>query len=407
MYGLWVTWRQMRGGRGYFGITASFAMFGMILGVASLVVAMAVVSGYETTLKKSIVDVVGHVIVSKRGAAIGDVISFTEKIKTVVGSHLKMTPFVVVEAVLARKGQLSGVIVEGVERQTVAEVLKLEKRIIQGKFDLEVIHDIPGVLLGRGLVKRFDLKLGDEFKVVMPQSDPYDATQFRPRVRRFRLTGVLDLGRYDYDNRYIVADLKAAQELAEIGDQVMGVRLRLPEDDQARPVAAKLAEDLGFPYWTRDWTDLNRNLFEAIKWERWIIFLVISVMIIAAAFNVSSTLYFSVLKRFADISVLKTIGASQSFILRLFAQQGLIIGVVGSFLGLLLGLLACYAFSFAQGQWNILPAEVYTLTSIEVEVRGTDVLAVFAASLLICFLSTLAPALRGARLKPVEGLRYE
>lgn len=405
MYQLWVVWRLMKSSRHFWSLTTILSLVGMMLGVASLVVAMSVVSGYETTLKHTVIDVVGHLLVMKRGEE--DQRAALQEIKPYVVGLKASTPFLYSEAVLAHEGQISGVIVEGVEEETVHEVLNLKGRLIAGEFDLSSKDGISGALIGKALMKKHDLKLGDVFRVVTPIAEEFDPSHFRPHMERLYVAGVLDLGRHDYDSRYVITDLAVAQAFAQVGDRVSGYRLRLENDKDTRQSSLQILNALGYSYWTRDWQEVNRNLFEAVRLEKVVIFFVLLIMVVAASFNISSTLFVSVVQKFHDISVLKTLGASPGLILRIFTLQGLLIGFIGSLLGLALGLLACYMFLFAQDKWGLISGEIYKLDKIYVELRWLDLAAIFFASLLICFVTTLAPALRGAKLPPVEGLRYE
>lgn len=380
----------------------------MVIGVASLVVAMAVVSGFETTLKNSVIDSVGHVLVMKRGGPLTDDETFLKEVRDQVPAIIAETPFVYLEAVVAHNKKLSGVVVQGVDPDTYERVLRLKQRLREGEFAFGPREDgIQAGLVGKGLAKKFGLKIGDVFKAVMPVAKEYDNASFRPRLKKFYVRGILDLGRHDWNQRFVLTHIRAAQDFAQIGDQVMGYRLRLDKDEKAKEAAFVLSQRLGHAFWTRDWEDVNRNLFEAVKLEKVVIFFVLLIMVIAACFNISSTLFVSVLRRFGDISILKTLGANRGFVVKLFTAQGLLIGFIGSLIGVVLGVALCYGFVYAEQKWGLLPGEVYKLERVDVEFRWTDISAIFAASLFICFLATLAPARRGAKLAPVEGLRYE
>lgn len=381
------------------------SLVGVMIGVGSLVVAMAVVSGYESTLKRTIIDLVGHVLVMNRPQSAASEKETMDQIRPLVKDLQAYTPFVYLEAVLAKGGKLNGVIVEGIDPKSAPKVVRIHERVIAGHFDLAEKDGIRAALLGKGLVQKFQLKLGDVFSLVVPISQGTGG--FRPKLMRFYLAGVVDLGRHDYDTRYVLTDLSSAQELGQIGKRVSGYRLRLARAEDAAQASFRISNELGFGYWAKDWQDANRNLFEAVKIEKVVIFFVLLVLIIAAAFNVSSTLFVNVVKRFHDISVMKTLGASEKRIRNVFILQGLALGGAGSLFGLGLGLLACYGFVWAQSRFGILPSEVYKLNHIEVEIRGMDLLLIIFATLIICLCATLPPARKGAKLKPVEGLRYE
>ncbi|MBK7844471.1 MAG: ABC transporter permease [Bdellovibrionales bacterium] len=408
MYQLWLVWKFFRSGQKFLNLTTILSIFGLVIGVASMVVAMAVVSGFETTLKNSVIDSVGHVLVMKRGSPINDRKEFLDQIHN-TSSHIKAeTPFVYLEAVIAHQKKVAGVVVQGIDPATYENVLRLKNRIVGGEFAFGVnAEGVDGALVGRGLAESFHLSVGDVFRVVIPLSGEFDNSSIHPRLKKFFVRGILDLGRHDWNQRFVLTQLSAAQDFAQIGDQIMGYRLKLDDDDKAKEVAFALSQTLGHSYWTRDWEDVNRNLFEAVKLEKLVIFFVLLIMVIAACFNISSTLFVSVMRRFGDISILKTLGATQKFLVKLFTIQGLLIGGIGALMGLLLGAALSFGFLYAEKRWGLLPGEVYKLERVDIEFRLTDLSAIFGVSMLICYLATLAPARRGAKLPPVEGLRYD
>lgn len=378
----------------------------MAIGVASLVVSMAVFSGYVSTLEKTVQDAVGHLLVLKRGSA--DQQQMLRDIEPVVKGKVAETPFVYAEAILAHKGKISGVLIEGIEEATVNKVLNLKDRVIAGTMDLTPERpDQPKVLIGKGIAHRFDLKVGDVFRIVVPLSKEFQASSFRPKLGAFKVAGVVNFGRHDFDSRYVVMPIATVQEFVELGKRITGYRLRLTDPYQARAMAMEIANRFGADYWARDWLEVNRNLFEAARLEKAVLFFVLMILVVAAAFNIANTLFISVVQRYRDISVLKTLGAPDRMIRRIFTAQGLIVGAVGAGMGIAVGLWLCRVFEWAQVRFQIIPAEVYKLDHIQLEVRTLDLVLVVGASLLVCFVATLVPSRRGSRISPVEGLRYE
>ena len=401
-------WKYMGGVRHIFSMTTFLSILGMALGVASLVVAMAVVSGFETTLKRSVIDVVGHVIVYKERRGISDVDALIGRIKKDISGVEAYTPFLMAEGVMAHQKKIAGVLLQGLDSGTVFDVLRIEKRLIKGKFDFTKDEDgIAGAVVGKGIAQKFSLKVGDRFKVVLPNLKVGDLTVGSRKLVTLNVRGVVDLGRHDYDSKTVFTDLLTVQEFSQSQKNVTGLRLRLSSDHIAGQKRFEIINKLGSPYWASDWHDFNRNLFEAARLEKIIIFFVLLVMIVAACVNITSTLFVSVVQKFRDISVLKTLGASRFFVAQIFSLQGLLIGIIGCGLGMLIGFGACYGFMYMQEYWGVVPGEVYKLNRIEVEFRLWDFVSIFVASVGICFLSTLAPAWRGAKLNAVEGLRYD
>lgn len=390
-----------------FGGSAPLALLGLVLGVAALVASMAVMSGFENTLKTAMAEVSGHAQVVKRSRFPDDWKELEDRIRKAEPTLVSTSRFVFIEAVLANKGQISGVLIQGVDTQRVNEVLNFKRRIVSGTDDLNVASDVPLALVGKNLAKKMNLNVGDTFRVVVPVADSVDPSKFQRRVGAFKVQGILDLGKHDWNERFILSDLKATQDLADIGDRYSGLLLKFQDVDHAREAAFNLSGVLGAPYWVRDWRDANENLFEAINVERPGIFFVVLVITIVAAFNVSATLFVNVVRRFKDIAILKTVGLSQKDIMKIFVCQGLFMGLVGLVLGFALGIGIAYLFEFMQGRLSLISGEVYRLENIELQIRFVDGVAICIATLVICLIATIAPARRGAKLEPVEGLRSE
>ncbi|AFY01176.1 ABC transporter permease [Bdellovibrio bacteriovorus] len=403
----WLSWRLLFSRKTMFGGSAPLALLGLVLGVAALVASMAVMSGFENTLKTAMAEVSGHAQVVKRSRFPDDWKELEERIRKAEPTLVNTSRFVFIEAVLANKGQISGVLIQGVDTQRVNEVLNFKRRIVSGTDDLNVASDVPLALVGKNLAKKMNLSVGETFRVVVPVADSVDPSKFQRRVGAFKVQGILDLGKHDWNERFILSDLKATQELADIGGRYSGLLLKFQDVDHARDAAFNLSAVLGSPYWVRDWRDANENLFEAINVERPGIFFVVLVITIVAAFNVSATLFVNVVRRFKDIAILKTVGLSQKDIMKIFVCQGLFMGLVGLVLGFVLGIGIAYLFEFMQGRLSLISGEVYRLENIELQIRFIDGVAICIATLVICLIATIAPARRGAKLEPVEGLRSE
>lgn len=403
----YLAFRYLGSVRRFFNLSTSLSVLGMVIGVSSLVVSMAVFSGYVSTLEQTVQDAVGHLLVGKRGSA--DQEQMLEEIQPLVTGLVARTPFVYSEAILAHQGKVGGVLIEGIEAETFHKVLNLKPRLISGSLDLTEGSDpeAPKVLIGKRIAQKYGLKVGDVFRLVVPLNNEFDSGSFRPKLGRFTVAGVINFGRYDFDARYVMMDLQVVQEFVEIGKKITGYRLRLEDPYKARAVAYEIATRFPSAYWSKDWQDVNRNLFEAAKLEKAVLFFVLMILVVAAAFNIANTLFISVVQRYRDISVLKTMGAPDAMIRQIFAAQGLIVGAVGAVLGIIVGLLLCQFLEWLLVAYDIIPAEVYKLDRIDLDVRGSDLLAILVVSLFICFIATLVPSRRGARITPVEGLRYE
>jgi lipoprotein-releasing system permease protein len=384
-----------------FGGSAPLSFMGLILGVAALVVSMAVMSGYAETLKSVMIDVTGDLQVVKRGKLGENWQSFAAKL-TAQDNHIVLAmPFGFAEAVLARKGQVSGVLLQGVEEANFAQVLKISKRVKSGS--LNITGDHVGV--GIGLAKKYKLTPGDKLYLVVPLATPFEASGFKRQSREFTVSSIIDFGKNDWNERLVLGNLKSLQELTEIGDRYTGIILKISDSDLAQEISENLIEKLGPGYSVMTWYDVNRNIFEAVSIERVVIFFVVLMTVIIAAFNISSTLYLFIRQRYSDIAILKSLGLSPKKIQLLFLSQGLIVGNIGTIVGIILGYIFCFGFMYLQERYALISGSVYKLDKIYTEIRFLDLFAIYLTTLTICMIACFFPARKGSRLEVIEGLR--
>lgn len=419
MFHLWLTFRFVTSGRRLLSMASVLSLIGMTIGVACLTVAMGVVAGFEATLTRSVQDVYGHILVLRRSSrTLEPVESFFAQVREIVPEAVAYTPVLDVKALLAHGQRITYIALQGVEPETIDSVLNIRSRVIRGEFSLgregQPSGDsgadpdgAPRALIGKGIARKFGLAPGDRFKIVIPKPAREDSTGFSPNVRELAVAGVLDLGKNDYDEHFVVTDLASAQSMAEVRGGISGVRVRLTDPALAKAAALKLERDLGPGYFAASWYDVNENLFEAIRYERPVLFLVLLVMIIAASFNISSNLFVSVLRKYSDISILRAMGFGRLDVMKVFTIHGMILGVIGTVAGVLLGLALGGLFVWAQTRWVLMPADVYKIDHVGVVFRPMDLIMIVGASMLVSLGSTILPAFRGARLDPVEGLQYE
>ena len=405
---LWLVSRFMKKGREqrHLGLTLTtlLSLTGLILGVGTLALTMSIVNGVDVILKSAVIDLYGHVQVLRSGGGLSDPERLKAQIQNIVSVPFAATPFLQVEALIAGRSGVLGVSVQGVDPQSVHDVLRFKSRLIEGVSDFQG-DSAPGALVGKELAKRFGLKIGQTFQMVVAKSNLKSATGFSPRSQSFVLKGVMDFGKYEFNARTVMTSSEAAQNLAGIGKFFSGLRLRFARDDQARDEAYKLSQGLGYGFWVKDWYEVNENYFSAVEIEKRAIFLVLLLMVVVASLNVSSTMLINVLNRYSDIATLKTLGATEKQITVVFLGHGLALGLVGTCLGVLLGLVV----AFVVSHWSLvhIPADVYKFDRLPMDVRWSDMGVIFFTSMLICAFASWLPARRGAKLRPVEGLRYE
>ncbi len=367
---------------------------------------MAGFSGFTESLKSSIIDVSGDINILKRGGWVENSTELEKEIREISPEVTDVLAFTQTEVLVAHKGKLNAVIMQGIEWEKAAKMPELKKRMIS------VIKpgdapELSPIYIGKVVAERLKLNVGDSFKAILPRVSKASATRISPKVENFYVEAILDFGKYDFNERVVVAGLKVVQELTGSGDKIRGFRLRLRDSDLSSDVAERLQEKLGWDYSIRDWTMVNRSLFRAIEYEKMVLFFVMLIMVIAAFFNVSTTLFLGVLRRYSQISVMRALGLKSRDIIVLFCLHGLALGVCGLALGLTLGFLFSWGFEVLQKVYPIMPEEVYRMSNFSVQLQLNDIIWVIVATLVICFLSTLAPAFRGAKLSPVEGLKYE
>lgn len=397
----WIASRLLFSRQVLFGGSAPLSFLGLVLGVAALVVSMAVMSGYIETLKTAMTDITGDLQVVKHGKLVENWDSFSKDLKAKEPRIESMMRFGYAQAVLARKGQVSEVLFQGVEEAEFKNILKIDKRITQGR--LQLGPDQIGV--GVGLSKKYNLQVGEKIYLVVPLATPFGASGFKRQSKEFTVTSIIDFGKNDWNQRLVLGDLKSLQTLTEIGDRFTGVFIRLQNRDVASLAAENLMEHLGPGFSVMTWYDVNRNIFEAVVIERAVIFLVVLLIVIVAAFNISSTLYVFIRQKYSDIAILKTLGLSQKKIRMIFLSQGLIVGAMGTLIGIILGYILCYAFMYIQGRYSLISGSVYKIDKIFTEVRFIDLFAICITTQFICLIATYFPAYKGSQLEVVEGLK--
>ena len=386
--------------------TPLVGILSLALAVSALVLAMSVYSGYEATIRQSIVDMTGHLMVS--GAKPESQTKLWNKIKNHKQKWTAVVPFLSVKALLAHEGNLSGVFLEGVpsaQNGLDVQVKKnLEKRLIKGK----LVLNKSATVIGTGLAKRFNLKPGDFFYIAVPQVSSERA--FQAKHQRLYVEGVLDWGFHDFNSRYILVNLQTAQAVLS-SSKVTGLRLFMKDSSQAKVLSWQLSQTLGPSYTVKDWQGvidtLHAGYFSAVRKEKFLIFFILMVLVLAGAFNVFSHLSISVWNQIREISILKVIGGRGSFVFFLLFIQGFFISLVGTVLGIVLGRGLSKGFFYIQNFWQILPSDVYKVNMIAPVLRWTDVLLIFACAQLICFISCFFPARRAHNADLKEGLLYE
>ena len=397
----WLAYRMLFSKQVLFGGSAPLSFLGLILGVAALVASMAVMSGYVETLKSAMTDITGDLQVVKHGKLVENWESFSKTLREKEPRIASMMRFGYAQAVLARKGQVSEVLFQGIEENEFKNVLHIEKRIKQGKLTLSADQ----VVIGSGLAKKYSVQIGEKIYLVVPLATPFGSSGFKRQSKEFTVTGIIDFGKNDWNQRLVLGDLKSLQQLTEIGDRFTGAFIKLHDRDSASEAGLNLSEHLGPGFSVMTWYDVNRNIFEAVVIERVVIFFVVLLIVIVAAFNISSTLYVFIRQKYSDIAILKTLGLSQRKIRMIFLSQGIIVGTLGTVIGIVLGYVLCFGFMYLQEHYALISGSVYKIDKIFTEVRLVDLLVICVSTQVICLIATYFPAFKGSQLEVVEGLK--
>ncbi len=376
--------------RNLFHLESIISLSGLVLAVMCLTVAMIVMSSYETTLKQSLISHSGHISLIKKTEK-----ALFEEIKPYV-QGMEVLPFISLEALALSEGRLSGVFIEGLALDKVHQVLKLKDRLISGGFAEKPFQAV----VGKKLAKNLSLKINSSFYLAVPSQDHL------PQLKKMQVSGIVDLGRHDFNSRYTAVSLQSAKNLLGVSE-LTGFRLLLDDEKQMESSLQKLRSNLSRSYWIQDWKFIHKNLFTAIQMEKVIIFIVLLILVVSAGFNMSNQMLLHVLKRFHDIGILKAMGAPPMMIVQIFLIRTAVMSVLGIFLGFVLALLICFGLFGLYNVWgSLIPADVYELNEIVLDFRWIDFLSIFIFSTWICLLSSWIPVRKALKLSPCEGLRF-
>lgn len=381
-----------------------FSMVGVAIGVTALITVLAVMEGLEYDLKEKIVGNSSHVSVYTIGGAhIEDYKNVKNKLKKIPGVK-KVDPVIYKEAMLiGATGETGGVIVKGIPWENKDELARFFNDV-KYQEKKEEPSRYSKIVIGEELAKENFLGIGDVVTLLSPMGE---ITPFgnQPRLKKFEIMGIFKSGYWEFDSKFVYIKLSTAQKFFSLGDTANLLEIKIDNISETKKMNLLVASNLPPIYYTKDWTITHRGLFEALKIEKTVMFIILTMIILVACFNIISTLIMMVMEKGKDISILKSIGSTTKSIMKIFQMQGMIIGIVGTFLGAILGLFL----SFLLKHYIKYPLnpEVYFTDTLPVKVDFLDVLVIVVASLVISYLSTLYPAYRAAKLDPIEGIRYE
>ncbi|RQP26117.1 lipoprotein-releasing ABC transporter permease subunit [Piscinibacter terrae] len=414
-YELQIGWRYTRAGRagrrnGFISFISGVSMLGIALGVAALIIVLSVMNGFQKEVRDRMLSVVAHIEVYEgHGDALQDWHALADKARTnkaVVGA----APFIAAQALIARGDDMRGSIIRGIspdDEATVTDLVRATRSTTFGKLESGAWN----IVLGGELARNLGVHEGDQVTIVAPGGQMTPAGVV-PRLKHFTVVGIFNAGHYEYDSGLAFIHVDDAARLFRVAGPT-GVQLRLKDVHAAREVADQLAGILGPEVEVRDWTRTNRNWFDAVQIEKRLMFIILTLIVAVAAFNLVSTLVMTVTDKQADIAILRTLGATPRSIMGVFMVQGAASGVIGTLTGMLLGLLVAFNIDVIVPaierllNTSFLPGSVYLISRMPSDPQSADIVPIVLISLLLSFVATLYPSWRASRVQPAEALRYE
>ncbi len=414
-YELLIGWRYTRAGRstrrnGFISFISGVSMLGIALGVAALIIVLSVMNGFQKEVRDRMLAVVSHIeVYAANGQALPDVALTLRQARAnpqVVGA----APFIAAQALLARGEDMKGVLVRGIDPAQEHLVTDLS-----GGANIDVLAQLQpgsfGVVLGSELARAMGVRTGDKVTLVAPSGQVTPAGVV-PRLKQMTVVGTFDSGHFEYDSTIAFTHWEDAAKIFRL-EGPTGVRLKLRDLHQARAVADELSRSMSGDLYLRDWTRQNRTWFAAVQVEKRMMFIILTLIVAVAAFNLVSTLVMTVTDKRADIAILRTLGASPASIMGIFVVQGAMVGVIGTLAGLLLGLGIAFnidvivpALEHALGA-TFLPKDIYLISRMPSDPQQADILPVAVIALAMAFVATLYPSWRASQVNPAEALRYE
>jgi len=405
-YQIFIALRYLKSKKKHKGVSVNTAISigGVAVGVMALLVVLSVMSGFHQDLQKKILGANAHIIIRDYKGSLSDY----EQVTSRLGQNneiVSQAPFIIGQVMVSFGNRAHGVFIRGIDPEIEAKTTEILSHIKEGSVGkLTEDTDLPGIILGKELASTLGVLLNDKVNVVSPIGE-IGPMGMLPKVKQFRVVGIFEIGMFEYDSNLVLTAMKPAQEFFGIPDGISGIEVKLKDIYKAPAVKKQIQETLGFRYIVLDWMQMNKNLFSALKLEKFAMFVILVLIVLVASFNIISNLIMNVIEKSREIAILKAIGATNNSIMTIFMLQGLFIGLIGTIIGIAGG----YALGFILNKYQIirLPADVYYLSHLPVKMSAFDFITVSLSAIIISFLATIYPAWQASKLNPVEPLRYE
>lgn len=371
-----------------------------------MMVVLAVMTGFGADIKSKILGANAHIRVMSLTGKLDKHDEVMTRIEAVEGVEAT-APFIYSQVMLRCGSRVSGAILRGIDPSRAGRVVELEKSVKDT--DLRALGgpDVPpGIILGKELSRLLMAFTGDEVYVVSPVGGSLTPMGARiPHMKKFRVVGLFDSGMYDYDTSFAYVSIESARQILRLGQSVHGIEVKVDDIYSVTKISRSVLDRLGTGYWTQDWMEMNKNFFSALKLEKIVMFIILVLIILVAAFNIISTLIMMVMEKTKDIAILKSMGATSKSVMKIFMLDGLVIGVVGTIFGIMGGSVLC--FLLKRYEFVKLPSDVYYISTLPVRVQVFDVALIALSAIAISFFATLYPSYQASRLDPAAAIRYE
>jgi len=392
-----------RGRRVLSGITA-IAIGGVFVGVAAIVIVLSVENGFHKELRDRILGATPHIVVARFSYApmpyTGPEDTIQARIQD-VPDVVSVAPFVYAKTLVRSENGVEGVVIRGIDPHHEKEITDIGGSVIEGRFSF----DSSGVVLGVELARVLGLAVGDRVNLASPFGGTSTPLGFIPRTKYFRVNGIFDSGMYEYNSSFIYLSLADIQQFLGIENSVTGYEVRVRDVYASSRIASRITRSLGYPFRATDWIAQNRNLFTALRLEKVVTFIVLVLIVLVAAFNIIGMLTMMVMRKTREIGILKAMGAKPQTVTRIFVLAGGLIGLVGTGAGAVFGFVMSWALN--KYRFVSLPGDVYFIKNLPVQMQWQDFAIVCAAAVVITFAATVYPAVKAARLVPLDAIRYE